>query len=149
VLDVFAGDLNECEQAVWNCLSHEFVDFDALAIRSGLDVSKLNAGICFFELRGLVKSSHGRYARLARIAPPDADVSKLPVQQFKEFVGAIHHRIGRRSIQWYLAAFWCFNDRIRWGPGKLLEACIRAAPISRAELRKYVPPPFVKMLPIC
>lgn len=144
--DPFFGPLNECEQAVWNCLD-ESLDFDRLAYRSKLDTSALNAGICLLELRGLVKCSRGLYSRVPNHTQSSVDASKVPIGDFIKFVKTCHQGIGRRTLQWYLAAFWCYSDRQRWGPGEILSACLKASPASRHQMRMYVSPPFVKILP--
>ena len=143
--DPFYGPLNDCEKAVWDCLE-EPLDFDRLAYRSKLDTSALNAGICLLEIRGLVKCSRGLYSRVC-LGQYDVDTSKVPIGNFIKFVKTCHQGIGRRTLQWYLAAFWCHNDRKRWGPGELLSVCLKASPVSRQQLRMYVSAPFVKILP--
>lgn len=139
--------MEECEKAVWDCLSEEFVSFDLLACRSGLPVSVISAGVCLLKLRGVINETNGRFARVHKTVSQNFDANKVLIENFKIFIKRIHQGVGRRKIQWYLASFWCFVDRQRWGPGNVLAVCMRARAVKLDDLRRYVSPAYVKVLP--
>ncbi len=148
-IDAFSGPLSDSELAIWNCLTSEFTHFDDLFNQSELEIGEFNAVLMYLELRGLVKRSFDRYARFEQPKTCAADTSQLPVSDFVAFVRSIHGGIGRRLLQFYLASYWCYVDSQRWGPGKILAACVKSAPVSAEQLRSYVTPLRVKILPRC
>lgn len=145
--DPFSGPLNDYEQAIWDCLSDEFISFDRLVVLSQLPVSLLNSGIFLLRMRGLIKAQFETFARVPKSSRFKVDKNSVPFTGFVSFIKTVHQGIGRRMLQLHLAAFWCFIDRTRWGPGKLLSICLNSHPVSRHQLRTYVSPQFVKILP--
>ena len=148
-IDAFSGPLSDSELAIWNCLTSEFTHFDDLFNQAELEIGEFNAVLMYLELRGLVKRSYDRYARVKQPKTSAVDISQLPVSDFVAFVRSIHGGIGRRLLQFYLASYWCFVDSQRWGPGKIFAACLKSPPVSAGQLRSYVTPLMVKILPRC
>lgn len=69
------------------------------------------------------------------------------LSKFFEHIKHVHHGVSRKNLQWFLCAFWAFVDRTHWSTKSLMQACLRFRHISTLEIRHYVSPPFVKMLP--
>ncbi|MFA6209326.1 MAG: hypothetical protein WC714_07885 [Candidatus Obscuribacterales bacterium] len=80
------------------------------------------------------------------MAPVDV---KLAVSQFVGLISHEFHGISRKCLQLYLASYWCIFDRVRWGPGVLLRACLRHTPISYEQVLNFVSAPRVMIMLPC
>ncbi len=139
------------------------VHFDAICARTGLPAGEVSALLTFLELAGHVRRRAGdRYLRT--IDDTTASCQKIGDQHFSvraehtaatetlvqtliKFVHEHYQGISRKYLQNYLSAYWCHIDRGRWHPGSLLEACLRFGPVRDEELRSFVSPVLVRILP--
>lgn len=62
-----------------------------------------------------------------------------------KYIRRYFHGVSRKYIQNYLAAYWCYSDRIRWSTGILLKVCVQFGQIDSSEILNYVSPLLVKM----
>ena len=78
----------------------------------------------------------------------DSAVIGAVIEDFIGFIRVDYHGISRKYVQNYLAAYWCYKDRIYWPVGALLKACLKYRSISSNEIIDYVSPSIVKLLPL-
>ena len=157
-----ACTLSEPENALYKLLSTEPVNFDLLCQRSGTPAGELTSLLMTLEINGFAQRLAGdKYVRKTpiEVRPTDSLGLRPPgsthlsmrersiIATIVGFVKRNFHRISRKYLQSYLAAYWCYVDRKRWQAGSLLEACIRYGPISYADILAYVSPALVKVLP--
>lgn len=65
------------------------------------------------------------------------------------FIISCYRGISRKYLQFFLAAYWCHLDRVKWSFSYLLRACAKFAPVRGIDIRAYRSPLFVKLaLPI-
>lgn len=144
---------------VYELLSKKPVDFETLRAQTNIAIGPLSATLSRLELEELIERLAGdSYVRAdtpSRIAfgkqaydsdgaPVDACQS---VAESMSFVRSGFHGVSRKYLQLYLAAYWCHTDRTRWSPDELLKACCSFREVTSAELRAFVSPLFVKLVP--
>lgn len=154
--DVQDPMLPDNEQRVYKALSEKPIHFDSLCAGTGMPVGELSAALLLLELHGLVVRKPGDwYVRQipqkknhnSQSGSSQCDFSAKTniVNETIAFIRQIFHRISRKYLQNYLAAFWCAHDRTRWHPGSILLACLKSNAIEYAELLAYVSPIWVKI----
>jgi hypothetical protein len=151
-------ELTPVEHEVYSKLQAEPVHHEVLVASTRLSTGQLSAVITLLELKGLLKAVVGnRYLRLAspgdeRVAQhcrqPSRKTDDSPpcIGAFTAFIERNFQGISRKYLQLYLAEYWCYKDRIRWGPGSILQACLRSKGLSHADIRSYVTPPMVRLI---
>jgi len=159
--------LSAAERRVYDLLSPEPVQFEDLCTQSGIAAGDLSASLVILELDGLVTRLDGaRYVR-PRARPAATGMLHAPTnttgisgiaglsaanreaaETVAHFIQYIYGGISRKYLQNYAAAHWCHIDRKRWGPGKLLRACVTADQITASFIREYVTPLMVRCAPV-
>ncbi len=145
---------NEIEKQIYELLSAQPTQFDALCKHFKLPQSELLAALTMLELSGFVKALSGNRFEILRkdvsnsIQQPSFPIStnNKEAKIFFQFVYETFHRVSRKYLQRYLARYWCFIDRKRWQFESLLELCGRSARKSYEQLTGYVTPLSVKVV---
>ena len=150
-------EFSEVHKQVYNFLSEEPTHYDLLCQQTGLPVAELSAALAMLEIEGLVSRRGGMYS--VRLTPPrlpsaietagstNSITLAINAKPLIKFVCSRFHRISRKYLQNYIAAYWCHKDRSHWSPGVLMEACLRFGSISYREILDYVTPAMVKVVP--
>lgn len=151
------GKVSGKEKEVYGVLTDKPVHVDDLCRRMEKGAGELSASLMILELEGLAKRLAGD--RYIRQEGDSRDVVQLSLDKEErtkpvkgvsaiiDYVQGRFHRVARKYVQNYLAAYWCYIDRARWKLGALLEACLRHRHISYKEILEYVSPYMVKMVP--
>lgn len=154
------------EDKVFNLLSKEPTHVEALAYSANASPGDLSAVLMLLEIQGLIKRLPGefyvrapdageQFARGARNSnnsfKPD---NARTLNDFKQCVRLVFHRISRKYLQLFIYKYWCQLDRRRWGKGSLFEACLQSDFIEDSEVLTYVSPinvwfPQVKSKQLC
>lgn len=151
-------EFNQVENAVYEILTDEPVQFDELCARTGMRAEKLSAALTMLELAELAERLPGdRYvcSVLRRNKTPDyrntgkTDSMTKPtmmlVDKIIDFVRVKFQGISRKYLQNYLAIYWCHADRNRWQYGSLTKLSFQSRTISYREIIEYVSPLMVKL----
>jgi hypothetical protein len=154
------ANLSEEERDIYLRLSNQPVHFDKLFALTGMSAGTLASNLMLLELAGLVERQSGdRYvlAGTNRIDEVSPDLSGLPgdpghrtvmmVADSAKFIKYTFGGISRKYLQFYLAAYWCYRDRVRWHKRSLFRACLRFPPIRSEQMMAYVSPGLVRILP--
>ncbi|MGD9684925.1 MAG: hypothetical protein AB7W16_27475 [Candidatus Obscuribacterales bacterium] len=129
-LQVDMTGLPDDQQKIYMHLFQGPLSVDHLCIRTGLDVGPVMAALTMLELDGLIQRSAGVCFERAEVASSTSVISERASKVVDGticFVQRIFGGISRKYLQSYIASYWCFSDRKRWGPGALLQACLRRA----------------------
>jgi DNA-binding MarR family transcriptional regulator len=154
--------LSEPAQKIYKMLSTKPIHFNDLCTEMELPIPTVGAILSRLEIEGLIEKQPGdRWVRSNVIAP--APTSRISLQStdsedistgthtdtgaFINLVKSDFHGISRKYLQLYLAAYWCQGDKGTWSAGTLLKACSRASAISYSEIRCYISPLFVRVMP--
>lgn len=153
------AEFSERDKRIYGFISTTPVHADVIVQELGIPVHQVSISLIMLELAGVVKRLAGdRYERSSleksqeRISRFDnggvfTTGLKETVLDFRNFVKIHFHGISRKYLQQYIAAYWCYVDRIRWHSGALLKACLRFRSISYEEILNYVSPILVKIMP--
>jgi hypothetical protein len=148
---------------LYECLSDDPVHFDMLCQQTPEPVQKVSSILVMMQLDGLVVHLPGDlYIRSSDASPPAkpkiqpgiellaCDIRsglEIDIASFIKFIRKDFQGISRKYLQLYLAAHWCYVDGVRWPTGSLLHACRRFRAITYNDIRAYVSPLFVKVMP--
>ncbi len=135
---------SEAQKKVYKTLSHIPIDTDVIIERA-----KLPIGETLGTLTMLVQSKHivnvgGRYAQAEQCAQPLSDRSRNVIDQICSYTKQVYDGISRKNAQFFLADFWAFSC---WTAENLVKACFKFRRIDSHEIRRYVSPKVVRMLP--
>ncbi|MBS1954057.1 MAG: hypothetical protein JST89_07725 [Cyanobacteria bacterium SZAS-4] len=130
------------ERQIYGLLSSEPRSIDDLVALSRLEAKVVIATVSILELTDLATLVSGNRVVLSadrlRAQQPQVDSqTQAHVGQFVWFIKKFFHGVSRRYIQIYLAAYWCFIDRIRWAKGAVFEQCCKTAGV---DLKTFVSP---------
>lgn len=120
--------LPEDQREIYMHLAQGPRSVDYLCSRTGLNTGPAVAALTMLELDGLIQRSSGAYYKRVELAASPGEISEGAsnvVNGAIRFVKRVFGGISRKYLQSYVASYWCFTDRKRWGPGALLEACLR------------------------
>jgi hypothetical protein len=143
-------NLSAAERQIYELLSEEPLRSDLLGLRTGLSTGQISAALIMLEIKGLASYSFGHgysrsdpqaKGRLSTCAAGDEDLDC--VRKFVSFATSKFQGISRKYLQQYLSAYWCQIDRVRWGAGSLMLACLQSLPITEQEILDYVTPQLV------
>jgi hypothetical protein len=159
---VAASGLSGHQKAVYELLSTKPVHFEELLQQTKLPVGTLSSTISMLELEGLIKGQAGDHYVLATeegaagkqgintqatYGPDPTIEAHDSIAASIDYVRAGFHGISRKYLQLYLAAHWCYIDSKRWSSNSLLKACNRFREITYADIRAFVSPLLVKLMP--
>ncbi len=130
------------ERQIYELLSNQPQSIDELIAVSRLDSKVVIATVSVLELTDLATIVSGNRVvlsaeRLSAQLPQLHPQTQAQISQVVWFIKKIFHGVSRRYIQIYLAAYWCFLDRIRWANGAVFEQCCKTAGI---DLKTFVSP---------
>ena len=134
------------EASILENLSSEPIGFDELCERARMEASAVSATLTILELSGAVERLFGDRYKRTKSTGNRSEAEGFPPEwrdfasDFENHIRATVQGIGRKYLQLYLAGYWCRLDRVKWAPGRLLNACLRRSKIRRAELLEYVTP---------
>ncbi len=140
-------DLREDETQILHLISDQKIHLDHICQISGLYCGDVIGSLTFLEMSNLVERHGGDYYTLKqkkignkrnRSDVPNSATTQLKIDSFITFVQGQIHGISRKYLQYYLAIFWCFEDRKRWSPSELLKACCRSTFRASRELSQFV-----------
>lgn len=120
--------LPDDQQEIYMNLAQGPRSVDYLCSRTGLDIGPALAALTMLELDGLIQLSSGVCYQRVEVASLPSEISEGAlnfVHGAIRFVRRIFGGISRKYLQSYIASYWCYTDRKRWGPGALLQACLR------------------------
>ncbi len=148
-------NLSAEESAILKLLSYEKIHFDHICTRSGFMPGVVVASLTCLELKYLVEQHSGDYFTLKSKPLRSRQQSKfdslidIPIEKiesFLQFIKSHIHGVSRKYLQFYLAIYWCMQDRHRWYLDQLLEACCKSNFKSSRLLFEYVTPSQVLMI---
>jgi hypothetical protein len=140
-------DLREDEAQILQLISDQKIHLDHICQLSGLYCGDVIGSLTFLEMSNLVERHGGDYYTLKkkkignkrnRSDVPNSATTQVKIDSFITFVQGQIHGISRKYLQYYLAIFWCFEDRKRWSPSELLKACCRSTFRASRELFQFV-----------
>lgn len=140
----------ETDSAVLGVLCEEPMIFDEVYERSGKSVADVTVSLFKLELLGRVKRDrYGRYKRSSEEQSRKKPSAALRTKssQFKEFIEMFYGGISRKHEQKYAIAFWIYWDKNVWRDCSVFEFLRDRKPPSIREIRNYVTPLDVKMMP--
>ncbi|MGH9549788.1 MAG: hypothetical protein ACRD3W_10455 [Terriglobales bacterium] len=151
-----ASALSKHEQAVYDLLSDEPIQFNDLCRLTQMNSSEVSACLTTLEIANLVTQSAGdRYVRAQSLQPKrpapellDASVSEAAILLTYSFLQDIRehfHGISRKYLQKHLALFWSRCEPFRWTKGRLLKTCLDRGIVSHADILNYVSERLVKI----
>ena len=142
------AELSGLDKELYECLSTEPIQFEALQRRSGLAAVELLGTLSMLEMAGVVRALPGnRYVRCPDnilVGPQDESLC-MRVVSIIEHLKRTHRGISRKYLQNYLAGYWCTIDRTTWHFGSVFQLCLKSKPKNRAIILKYVSPTLVKV----
>ncbi|MCA9801176.1 MAG: hypothetical protein KC777_04280 [Cyanobacteria bacterium HKST-UBA02] len=126
-LPVDLSGLPDAQQEVYMHLAQGPLSVDHLCARTGLDAGPVMAALTMLELDGLIQQSSGVcYERvMVALQGPFSEGALKAIDGAIGYVQRVFGGISRKYLQSYIASYWCSTDKRRWGPGDLLEACLR------------------------
>jgi hypothetical protein len=148
--------------AVYELLSTDPIDFETLREKTNMPIGPLSATLSLLELEELVErltgdkyvcstggaaASRKAWAMQSSNGEDAAIYGTEMISSSINFVRSGFHGVSRKYLQLYLAAHWCHVDRARWSSNKLLKACRRFREVKPAEIRAFVSPLFMKVMP--
>ncbi len=142
-----ARELPEQEALLLRLISDKKIHLDTICQLSGLYCGDVIGSLTFLETSNLVERHGGDYFTLKqkkignkrnRSDVPNSATKQVKIDSFITFVQSLIHGISRKYLQYYLAIFWCFEDRKRWSPSELLKACCRSTFRASRELFQFV-----------
>jgi len=148
-------ELSEEEALILGLISDQKIHLDNICHLSGLYCGDVIGSLTNLEMSNLVERHGGDYYTLKlkkiEIKKKRLDVSvsattQVKIEAFKDFVKSQIHGISRKYLQYYLAIFWCFEDRKRWSSSELLKACCRSTFRASRELFQFVTESCVLMM---
>lgn len=147
------GILSTDQLRILQLVGEKKTHVDEICAKSEMLTLRVLSELTALELDGLLERHPGDYYTVKRNAhkePPNDvesifDVSSHQIESFGDFIKAQIHGISRKYLQFYLALFWCMEDRRLWGLNCLLEACCRSSFRSSKTLFQYVTPAQVLM----
>lgn len=141
------------EKELYKLLSDEPISTEQLFNRVGVSISAVLASLVVLELEGFaVRLPGDRYVRSKSkkncSLPLTNEDSRLreSLSAVSTFIKDNFHGISRKCLQSYLAAYWCYMDKIRWYCGGLLNSCLQFRSVTGTEVLNYVSPAMVKMV---
>ncbi|HNB23780.1 MAG TPA: hypothetical protein PKZ32_15300 [Candidatus Melainabacteria bacterium] len=148
-------EMSRAEAELLELLSEIPMTFSEICQRMRIDCPTASATIVFLELRDLITCIHGdRYVRKDKEASDaknsiEKDKGKTKyakmVNRFIKFVEERFQGISRKYLQLYLALFWIFMDRKRWGPNSILSFCTSSKHVPYQKILAYLTPTDVKL----
>ena len=151
-------ELSKRHQQVFALITEKPISFDSISQQTGLSAGEISAALTILELNELISCLPGNHYSQPQLKisetspfgnrdhPQTIENPKLILRAFFTFVREHFHGISRKYLQFYVAAFWCHNDRNRWKSNELLSACIRSPRITDSQLLDYVTQPLVKIV---
>ena len=124
--------LSNDEKLVYETLSDNTVHFDHIRNATGLDIGAVSSALMMLELHGLSQRKPGDNYVAKTLPIRRSDIAMIPGVARSIDAAANYVRIGfcgisRKNLQLYLAASWCYLDRIRWQAGGLFEGLFTAS----------------------
>jgi hypothetical protein len=158
---VSGGNLSRPEEAVLQVLSLQPVKLEKLSEQTNMPIGKLSSLLMMLELKGLIESLPGeQYKLLLSTAkcslgapttqagtPVLPNLSLTNIDAAIDFIRTDFRGISRKYLQLYLGVYWCYVDRARWSCGKLLRACRNFRSVTEADIRAFVTPLVVRLMP--
>ncbi len=146
------SEYEKVKKVVQGLLSDVGMTADTISVMTGFNIGKVIASLSELELFSEARTEPGgKYFKISTQGRPAAQGSVAKeiieaVSAFLKFVDEYFHRVGRKSIQTYLAALWCALDRDRWGRGSVIRLCGAHPPVPYRQIREYVSPPLLKIM---
>ncbi len=132
---------------VYKTLSHVPLHTDSIIERAKLPIGTTFGSLTMLLLsKQIVDVGGDRYIAVQR-AQPLSDHERNTIDQFDSYAGHVYEGISRKNVQLYLADFWAFVCRSIWTAENLVKACFSFRHIDYREIRRYVSPKIVQMLP--
>ncbi|CAN5591743.1 hypothetical protein BH10CYA1_BH10CYA1_10380 [soil metagenome] len=130
------------EKRIYDLLSNDPQSIDQLIAASRLEPKVVIATVSILELTDLAALVPGNRVvlsaeRLCADLPLLDLQSQASVNHVIWFIKKFFHGVSRKYIQIYLAAYWCFIDRVRWADGAVFKQCCQTASI---DMRTFVSP---------
>lgn len=141
--------LNPIERKVFSLIETGKIHLDEIIIQSQLTYQELILPLFNLERLNLIKRMPADFyiCKMKEVSECSSKIgvaySRKTKEQVKEFVDFMHKTfdgISRKYLQNYLALYWCLKDKIVWGNGKLLQACLKAPEIPYREIILYETP---------
>jgi len=152
------GGFSGGETEIYELLSEKPLSVDKLCDLTGMPAEELSVSLLILELSKLVNREPGDYyvrckpdqshevASLSLTGDDSNDKTAVTVTAAIQFIIEHCHGISRKYLQNYLAAYWCYSDRVTWSQGSLLQLCRQSPRIIESEILGYVSPPMVVLI---
>ena len=139
--------LSSQEQMILNFIEKNPKSFDAICDHMEIDdefsISAISAILGTLELSGLVERLPGDQYSCIKVKRTNLALrvlnkaEKMLMQTAIDALKSTLSGISRKYLQLYLAKFWCFSDRKRWGAQKLFQACAAYDNIPYSTILNY------------
>lgn len=146
--------LSFIESQVLELLSETPISFSDICDRLSIDCPTASSTMVFLELKELAACVPGdKYIRSikskqdARHIPRTSKNSNrhsLVTNRFIKFVEERYQGVGRKYLQLYVALFWIYIDRKRWGTGTILNLCARSKHVPYRKILNFITAAEVK-----
>lgn len=144
------------EEKVLTLLSKKNAHSEELLDRTAAPLGDLSSVLVMLEIQGLIERLPGDFYQRKpqveehsslRTGSLDNSLRKeniVALNDFKQLVELVFHRISRKYLQLFIYKYWCLLDRTRWGEGALFEACLEREFIEDNEVLAFVSPLIVR-----
>lgn len=147
-------ELSFVETQVLELLSESPISFSEICERLSIDYPTASSTMVFLELKELATCLPGdKYIRsieskqdtrhILRESENDNRQS-LTTHRFIKFIEERYQGVGRKYLQLYVALFWLYIDRKRWGPNSILNLCARSKHVPYRKILNFITAAEVK-----
>ncbi len=156
-------DLPEKQVKILALLSEKPLSLDALyqqlSAQTTMPVGEFNSNLTMLELGNYARQlNDGKFVRAEEELEVDSSLKERllghseqalqsHIDQIIEFIHFRFQSVSRKFLQLFLGAFWCHNDRKKWGKDALLLACLKHPPVNQGEIAAHSSPPLIKLMP--
>jgi len=144
---------DQVERAIFECLSHKPVTYDALCEKLSFTAGELSAALTLLELSGLAKRLPGeqylRSAPAAAVTTGDDSFEgphRKLVDRIVDYIRNNFGGISRKYLQNYLWMHWCQAKEKKRKENSLLNLCLNFRSVSHNEILDYVSPRSVQVV---
>lgn len=128
-----AAKLGAAESKVFSVLTSDLMHVDEIVDMVDLSPSEVLPALSMLTIAKLVWTSGSTYKQTV---PGNIEQSAMESLSDALLDSAIHaidvilvsvQGVSRKHLEMYLARYWCYMDRIRWGGDQLLRTCLRTS----------------------
>lgn len=115
-------------------------------------VGSISASLTMLELAGQIQRLSGdvyirnrKIPELSTSFPLITSTTSTSFARIRWFISELYHGVSRKHFEKYIAIFWFFTFRERWGAGELLKLCASYYHIPGRRVTRSVTPSLIKI----